>query len=103
VAGLEVHGRCIGHGGMPCEPPGAQRNPATPILIEDHRVVNPGEAVSLWPNGYAMLTFDGPDLRVDYRDGEDVLVAHEGWRVEHDTIIATTPPTADVPGIGPPP
>jgi hypothetical protein len=100
---LKVHGRCIGHGGMPCEPPGDQRNPATPILIEDHRIVNPGEAVSLWPNGYAMLGFNGPELRVDYRDGEDVLVAHEVWRVEGGMLTQTTPPVADVAGVGPPP
>jgi hypothetical protein len=99
---LEVHGRCIGHGGMPCEPPGAQRNAQYPILIEDHRIVNPGEAVSLWPNGYAMLGFDGPDLRIEYRDGEDALVAHESWRVEGGRITATTAPTPDVAGVGPP-
>lgn len=99
--GLEVYGRCIGHGGMPCEPPGDQRNPETPILIEDHRLLDEGAV--LWPNGYAMLSFDGPDLRIDYRDVNDTLVAHEGWRVSGGRIEPTIPPTADVAGVGPPP
>ncbi|WP_343610509.1 metallophosphoesterase [Novosphingobium sp.] len=101
-AGLEIHGRCIGHGGMPCEPPGETRDPAYPILLEDHRILDTGAQVVLWPNGYAMLGFDGPDLRIDYRDVEGTLVAHEGWTLKDGKIVMTEAPVADVEGIGPP-
>ncbi|WP_206238981.1 metallophosphoesterase family protein [Novosphingobium terrae] len=101
-AGLEIHGRCIGHGGMPCEPPGTKRDPSYPILLEDHRILDTGAQVVLWPNGYAMLGFDGPDLRVDYRDVAGTLVAHEAWTVRDGTIVMAEAPVADVEGVGPP-
>lgn len=100
--GLEIHGRCIGHGGMPCEPPGKTRDPAYPILLEDHRILDTGAQVVLWPNGYAMLGFDGPDLRIDYRDVTGTLVAHEGWTLKDGTIVMTEAPVADAEGVGPP-
>ncbi len=100
--GLEIHGRCIGHGGMPCEPPGTTRDHAYPILLEDHRILDTGAQVVLWPNGYAMLTFDGPDLRVDYRDVTGTLVAHEAWTLSAGRIMMTQAPVADAEGVGPP-
>lgn len=102
ASGMTIHGRCIGHAGMPCEPPGTDRNPQYPILIEDHRILDAGARVVLWPNGYAMLSFDGPALRIDYRDVKDDLVAHEAWAVSEGRLTRVIAPTADVAGVGPP-
>jgi hypothetical protein len=102
AGGMTIHGRCIGHAGMPCEPPGTDRNPAYPILLEDHRILDQGAKVVLWPNGYAMLSFDGAALRIDYRDVNDDLVAHEAWTAQGGRIEPVTAPMADVAGVEPP-
>jgi hypothetical protein len=65
---LKVHGRCIGHGGMPVEAlrPSASNPLHEKLLYYDARV-NPlyGDA-KLGYNGFVQMRLDGPDATIDY-------------------------------------
>ncbi|MGB8353421.1 MAG: metallophosphoesterase [Chthoniobacteraceae bacterium] len=65
---LKVHGRCIGHGGMPVEakkPPGD--NPlAKELLFYDARINPIYQEDQLGFNGFAQLQLDGKNLVIEY-------------------------------------
>jgi hypothetical protein len=73
---LKVHGRCIGHGGMPVEtnpPSGKPENlgPEKKLLFSDQRI-NPiydnGEQnMPIGINGFAQLLFDGTRLTIHHK------------------------------------
>ncbi len=59
--------RCIGHGALPYLPPDRvrRRHPADIVRIETRRSpVDPDRGI----HGFALLTFDGPVLRIEYVD-----------------------------------
>jgi Calcineurin-like phosphoesterase len=85
-AGIKAYGRCIGHGGMPVElgSPDSSR----PLRFCDQRYYDP-DTQTIVPgpteygvNGYARLTFNGPNLTVEYRDIEDTLMVTEQWQAQ---------------------
>jgi hypothetical protein len=75
---LGVKCRCIGHGGVPHVVPPAQfRHPAEVVRIERRSAPgDPGHGIS----GFAMLTFDGPRLDIDYLDEAGGTSWSETWR-----------------------
>ena len=70
VPSLTAYPRCVGHGGMPVDvsDPGKVKpmvqfyDPRTHAIDEDH----PNTRVGF--NGHLRLTFDGPQLTIEYRD-----------------------------------
>jgi hypothetical protein len=64
--GIQAHGRCIGHGGMPVELGTPKDSP--PWLVYDNRQYHNDEDIVVGYNGYVNLTFQGNKLTIDYRD-----------------------------------
>jgi hypothetical protein len=79
--GIEAHGRCIGHGGMPVER-GKMPDLDAPWLAWDNRRYVNDEKIDVGFNGHANLSFDGPTMRVGYRDLNGALLFTEEWRVD---------------------
>ncbi len=79
--GIEAHGRCIGHGGMPVER-GKSPDLDCPWLAWDNRRYDNGEKINAGFNGHVNLSFAGPDLHVDYLDLNSTLLLTEDWRVD---------------------
>ena len=77
--GLEVWGRNIGHGGMPVEP-GPPADPPARVIFTDARRYPNEERLEVGYNGFASLTFTGPELGIDYYDLEGASVYRERWR-----------------------
>jgi hypothetical protein len=64
--GIQAHGRCIGHGGMPVEL--GTPNDNAPWHVYDNRQYPNDEGITVGYNGYINLTFQGNKLTVEYRD-----------------------------------
>ncbi len=79
--GIEAHGRCIGHGGMPVER-GHAPDIECPWLAWDNRRYHNGEKINVGFNGHANLSLDGPGLHIDYVDLNGTLLLTEDWRVD---------------------
>lgn len=83
--GIEAHGRCIGHGGMPVD----RWDPDEPLLhaecapmFVDTRPFPNDEGLDVGYNGFAVLDFDGPALTVRYRDLTGHVVWTETWTLD---------------------
>ena len=85
LGGIETYGRCIGHGGMPVERGSDPDIDECRWLAWDNRKYDNGEPIDAGYNGHVNLAFDGPALRVEYRDVNDTLVMTEDWRVDLQT------------------
>ncbi|MFT4032390.1 MAG: metallophosphoesterase [Siphonobacter sp.] len=83
--GLTVHGRCIGHGGMPVEM--NEPESYTPILFMDDRVRTRLKRREIGYNGFVYLTLEGPRAVVKYIDVEDTMIYQEHWQVENGKVI----------------
>lgn len=69
VNGVDIIGRCIGHGGMPVKLKEKKTSPLTPICIfTDKRKYLNLEGLDVGYNGFAYLTFSGTNLYVQYKD-----------------------------------
>jgi hypothetical protein len=79
--GIEAHGRCIGHGGMPVER-GHLPDLDCPWLAWDNRRYHNGEDINVGFNGHTNLSLDGPELHVEYRDLNSTLLLTEDWRID---------------------
>jgi len=79
-SGLPVMGRCIGHGGMPCELPKKAPNPQFEFEFHDDRIYSGEPGLGVGYNGFALLKLDGADLRIDYIDLEGTLNYWEAWQ-----------------------
>ncbi len=79
--GIEAYGHCIGHGGMPVER-GSEPDIECGLLAWDNRRYHNGERLNAGYNGHANLSFDGPSLRVEYRDLHCTPLLTEDWRVD---------------------
>ena len=80
--GIPAYGRCIGHGGMPVDrwPDGKRlRHPDCAPTFADNRRFPNDESLDVGYNGYALLAFEGPSLRVDYKDITGAVVHSERW------------------------
>ncbi len=96
--GIEAFGRCLGHGGMPVEKlwQAPRRAASRALIAYDHREAGRFETrftrlfrhrTPYGYNGFANLTFVGPELRVDYRDHTDRPLATERWRVDSGRLV----------------
>ena len=79
--GIEAHGRCVGHGGMPVER-GHAPDLECPWLAWDNRRYRNGEKINVGFNGFANLSFSGPELHVEYVDLNCDTLLTEDWRVD---------------------
>ncbi len=77
--GVTAHGRCIGHGGMPCELPDAAPHPQYAVRFHDDRAYATVDGRVLGFNGHVLLRFDGAALAVDYVDLSGATVFSEHW------------------------
>jgi len=80
--GIEAYGRCIGHGGMPVERGAEPDMEECRLAAWDNRRYDNGEPINVGYNGNANLSFDGPSLRIEYRDLNCDLLLTEEWRVD---------------------
>lgn len=80
-----VHGRCIGHGGMPVE----LDEPAdiSPIVFRDDRIRTRLKRKNLGYNGFAYLRLDGPEALIQYVDLDNTLVYQEVLRIEEGAVV----------------
>lgn len=88
--GMVVHGRCVGHGGMPIElvPPDAN---AAPLWLYDrdrNHTLSDGRLAG--ENGFVVLTFDGAELTFDYRDVSNLTVFAETFVPAADGTLEHT-------------
>lgn len=79
--GIEAHGRCIGHGGMPVER-GQLPDIECPWLAWDNRRYENGEKINVGFNGHVNLSLSGPSLHAEYVDLNGTLLFTEDWRVD---------------------
>lgn len=79
--GIEAHGRCIGHGGMPVER-GREPDLDCPWLAWDNRRYQNGEDIDVGFNGHVNVTLNGPDLHVDYVDLNCATLFTEDWSMD---------------------
>jgi hypothetical protein len=79
--GIEAHGRCIGHGGMPVER-GSEPDLPCPLLAWDNRRYENDEKIDVGFNGHANLSFDGPEVSMEYVDLDGRVLISERWRVD---------------------
>lgn len=88
--GVQVHARCIGHGGMPIElkmpTPGELQEKILYYDLTPKRQVRRQQAGL---NGFALLQFDGPLLGIDFLDIENNRVYTEQWAVDARTGAVT--------------
>jgi len=80
--GIEAHGRCVGHGGMPVERGVAPDITDCRWLAWDNRRYSSDEKVDVGYNGYANLSFNGPHLHIAYYDLNQSLILTEDWHVD---------------------
>jgi Calcineurin-like phosphoesterase len=88
--GIEVHGRCIGHGGMPVGR-GAPDIADCRWLAWDNRRYPSDEDVDVGYNGYANLSFNGPALHIAYYDLHRTRLMTEDWHVDIESGILEGP------------
>ncbi|MDE3178765.1 MAG: metallophosphoesterase [Acidobacteriota bacterium] len=91
--GIEAYGRCIGHGGMPATIRGKPRHKPGegPLVVYDDREYRAVSGIPVGFNGYANLIFEGPRLKIEYRDirQKDNLLLTEQWET-HDGLLTGT-------------
>jgi Calcineurin-like phosphoesterase len=80
--GITCYGRCVGHGGMPVERGAFPDIHECRWLAWDNRRYENDENIDAGYNGHANLTFDGPEMRVEYFDLQGNLLFKETWRVD---------------------
>ena len=92
--GIPAYGRCIGHGGMPVDrwPDGKRfRHPECAPTFADNRRFPNDEGLDVGYNGYALLEFEGPSLRVEYKDITGAVVHSERWVVDGTAALTLAP------------
>jgi hypothetical protein len=82
--GIEAHGRCIGHGGMPVER-GRPPDISCPWIAWDNRRYYNGEDIDVGFNGHVNLSLNGPALHADYLDLNGTHLVTEDWSVDLTT------------------
>ncbi|MGH9450251.1 MAG: metallophosphoesterase [Terriglobia bacterium] len=89
--GIEAFGRCLGHGGMPATVHAKPRHKPGegPLVIYDDREYRKVSGIAVGFNGYANLIFDGPRLRIEYRDlrQRDNLLLTEEWETRGGLLV----------------
>jgi hypothetical protein len=80
--GVSCYGRCIGHGGMPVERGAMPDIQECRWLAWDNRRYENGEEIDAGYNGHVNLVFEGPSMKMEYRDLHGKLLFREHWRVD---------------------
>jgi hypothetical protein len=84
--GVEAHGRCIGHGGMPVERGHAPDiHDCRWLAYDNRRYPSDEKNINVGFNGFANFSFNGPALHVAYYDLNQSLLFTEDWHVDIDT------------------
>ena len=77
--GMRVHGRCVGHGGMPIDV--VEPDLSGPKLIfHDPRSHPLGDGTSVGENGWVELRLEGESLVLEYRDVDDASLFTEEFK-----------------------
>ena len=80
--GIEVYGRCMGHGGMPVERGAAPDILDCRWLAWDNRRYSSDEKLDVGYNGHANLSLNGPALHIAYYDLNQALLLTEDWHID---------------------
>ncbi len=83
--GPETWGRGIGHGGMPVELEEPKFAEKYLLRYYDRRIRTRLRNTPVGHNGFALLTLDGPQCRVQYRDDGDKILLEEHWTLDPQT------------------
>ncbi|MBO0911946.1 MAG: metallophosphoesterase [Acidobacteria bacterium] len=114
LKGLELYGRCLGHGGMPVERGQAPREDRSGrnLLFYDDRSYDPqidprGSGIvardtDFGVNGFARLTLAGPTATISYVDISGAEIISESWRSSGGSLVPAgawaTGPTVQMEG-----
>jgi hypothetical protein len=85
--GIQVYGRCIGHGGMPIDIDSKFQRTNRPLAAYDNRQYPSPENIKVGFNGFANLTFKGNQLQIEHRDLNNDLLLTEDWKVVDGELI----------------
>lgn len=91
-AGMQVYGRCVGHGGLPIEdirdePRQGEKYQVGLVLYDKRERTKIGALETpVGYNGYTNLTFEGKKLTIEYKDTVQPLV-RESWEVGEGGVL----------------
>ena len=90
--GITFYGRCVGHSGMPVElaRPDAIKAPLLLYDGDEKRAYPLDDGTKVGKNGFVNITIDGPTLRLDYRDIDDISVLSETFAAGANGTLAHT-------------
>jgi len=80
--GIPAWGRCVGIGGMPVEIDAPDQGHENKLRLHDQRVRERMGRRRLGYNGFAFMTLEGPTLRIDYIDQNNLTLITERWEVD---------------------
>lgn len=87
---LQVHGRCIGHSGMPIAVKDPQDGAVAGQLLFYDKRVNPAyQKDELGFNGFAQLRFEGKSLAIDYKSLSPAPGNQQGEYLPDPTVLLT--------------
>jgi hypothetical protein len=89
--GIEAHGRCIGHGGMPVERGAAPDIPDCRWLAWDNRRYSNSEKLDLGFNGHVDVSLSDASAHFAYYDLNRALLFTEDWRIDLETGVLDGP------------
>jgi hypothetical protein len=80
--GIRAYGRCVGHGGMPVDPPPAEpKHTQCRVEFVDRREYPNDENLTIGYNGFVRMVLQANNLKVEYMDVHDVVIFSERWTV----------------------
>jgi hypothetical protein len=97
--GIQAFGRCIGHGGMPVEINPKFKRTDRPLVAFDNRQYPTSEDIVVGYNGFANLTFNANQLKIEYRDLKDNLLLVEHWQVNDGVLSGIAAAGPKLPGL----
>ncbi|WP_234733555.1 metallophosphoesterase family protein [Tellurirhabdus bombi] len=82
--GIQAWGRCVGIGGMPVEINEPNRGHESQLVLYDQRVRERVRRKAVGYNGFALMTIEGTQLKLDYIDQNKQTVVSEQWSVNRE-------------------
>ena len=88
AGGVAAYGRCIGHGGMPVDPPPKIAVHDFAVEFVDERLYPNDENLTVGYNGFAKMILRDDQLTLDYVDVRGTRVFSETtWTVDRGKLV----------------
>jgi hypothetical protein len=87
AGGVAAYGRCIGHGGMPVDPPPKIALHDFAVEFVDERLYPNDENLTVGYNGFAKMILRDDRLTLDYVDVRGTRVFSETWTVDQGKLV----------------